>query len=236
MSVVLLLFNAGYLCQHLGTFLQILRIENRKDIEGVSVDTQILFLIGAIARIVWITDTMLKDSFLTYVELALAGITLLYTLFICFFKYNLEYSTMSLVNNKKIPIFVRWYVVLLVCAGLSYFYYPGDEEAAYDIQMLVSLTIFTEAAGLLPQIFYVNKEKDSANFSYFYLIFLTISRIFRLCFWIQMYMEGNDFGFLMYADLIHLLMVSGFIWSFFRNLNGLSLPTNDKSKSVKKMF
>jgi uncharacterized protein with PQ loop repeat len=236
MVFILWIFSIGYLFQHFGTVLQILRIEKKRDIEGVCVDTQILFLLGAIARCFWVTDTMLKDFFLTYVELALALTTLIYTLYICLFKYNGVQSIGQCINNKNIPIVFRWYSIFTVSAILSYFFFPGNEGQKWDIQMLVSLNIFSEAAGLLPQIYAVNSQKDSNIVSSFYLICLSVSRILRLYFWIQMNDEENSFRFLLIADVLHLIMVSGFIYSFFKNLDQYMLPTESKRDDGKKIF
>jgi hypothetical protein len=226
MSLVLYIFNIGYLFQHLGTFLQIRRIERKRDTGGVSIDTQILFLLGALARMYWITDTLLKGFYLTYIELAFAMSSLSYTLYLCLYKYNLGYTG----NNTSLPIFCRWYFILILSLVLSYNYFPGNNGQSYDIQMFVSFNIFAEAGGLLPQIYSVNRQKDSNIFSSFYVMCLTVSRILRLCFWLKLYMEDSSFGFLIAADLLHLLFVSGFIYSFFRNSDGLVLPT------VKKIF
>jgi hypothetical protein len=236
MFFILFVFSIGYLFQHIGTLLQILRIEKKKDIEGVCVDTQILFLLGALARCVWVTDTMLKDFTLTYVELALALVSLVYTLYICLFKYNGAFTLGQCLNNKSIPIFFRWYVIFSVSAVLSYFFFPGNDGQGWDIQMLVSLNIFSEAAGLLPQIYAVNSQKDSNIVSSFYLVCLSISRVLRLYFWIQMNDEENSFRFLLVADVLHLIMVSGFIYTFFKNLNQFKLPTETKRDDGKKIF
>jgi ER lumen protein retaining receptor len=217
MPFILWIFILGYLCQHLGTLLQIKKIEKTRSISGVSFDTQILFLVGAIARAIWVTDTMLKEYWLTYAELAIALVSLIYTIYLCLFKYN-QYE-----DTKPIPIFFRWYPLLVASAILSYFYFPGDEGQKFDVQMLVSLTMFSEAAGLLPQIVTVNRQKDSSNFSSFYLFFLTVSRILRLIFWIKMYLDDAGFMFLILADVIHVLLVLGFIVSFVKNLNYFSL-------------
>lgn len=237
-KLILWIFNIGYLFQHIGTILQIMRIEKKRDIEGVCVDTQILFLIGAIARYIWIYDTILKYFYLTYIELVLAVVSLLYTLYICLFKYNGSLTIFQMLNNTKIFILFRWYSILAISCVLSYFYFPGNEGQHYDIQMFVSLTMYTEAAGLLPQIYAVNTQKDSNIFSSFYLVFLTVSRIMRLLFWLKMTIDnGNEFMFLIIADVLHLVMVSGFIYSFFKNLDTLMLPTQEnKYDSGKKIF
>ena len=236
MSIILWIFDFGYLMQHLGTILQIQKIEAKRSIEGVCVDTQILFLIGTFARTFWITDTMLKDFFLTYIELLLSYGLLIYTLYLCLWKYN-DYTVIENLNRKEIPIYFRWYVIFAISLLLSYFYFPGNDGQAWDLQMLVSLNIYAEAGGLLPQIIVVNKEKDSSNFSQYYIIFLSFSRICRLMFWVKMYSDDNSFIFLMIADFLHSIMVSGFIYSFFKNLNKLSLPTINRDEiHQKKIF
>lgn len=224
MSLILWIFDLGYLMQHLGTILQIQKIETKRSIEGVCVDTQILFLIGTVARTFWITDTMLKDFFLTYIELLLSFVLLGYTLYLCLWKYN-DFTVLDNLNRQEIPIYFRWYVIFAISAFLSYFYFPGNDGQSFDLQMLVSLNIYAEAGGLLPQIIVVNKEKDSSNVSQYYIVFLSFSRICRLMFWVKMYTDDNSFIFLMIADFLHSIMVSGFIYTFFKNLNKLTLPT-----------
>ena len=236
MTLTLWVFNIGYLFQHVGTILQINRIEKKRDTEGVCVDTQILFLLGAIARMFWITDTVLKDFYLTYLELVLAVITLCYTLYICLFKYHGTFTLLQSLNNSLLPVYLRWYVISGISLVLSYFFFPGNEGQKFDIQMFVSLNIFSEAAGLLPQIYSVNSQKDSNMFSSLYLLCLSISRVFRLIFWIKMYLDDNSFLFLVFADVLHLLMVSGFIYSFFKNLDLMMLPTETKRDDGKKIF
>ena len=235
MALILYIFNIGYLFQHLGSILQIRRIERKRDIEGVCLDSQILFFFGAIARMIWITDTLLKEMWLTYFELFLAFVTLIYTMYLCLFKFNGVLTLLQSINNSTLPIVFRWYVILTVSLILSYFFFPGNEGQPWDIQMFVSLNIFTEAAGLLPQIYYVNRQKDSNIFSSLYLMCLCVSRILRLFFWIKMYQDDNSFGFLLFADVVHLLMVSGFIYSFLTNLDKLMLPTQHRDEG-KKIF
>ena len=239
MELVAWIFNIGYLFQHIGTLLQIKRIENRKDIEGVSIDTQILFLLGTIARCIWISDTILKSYYVTYIELCLALATLFYTLYICLLKYNKYKSILSLICGSSLPFFFRWFVLVILVGILSVLYYPGKgDHFEYDVQMLVSFTIFVEASGLIPQIYSVVSEKDSRIFSSFYLVFLAISRICRLVFWVKLFIESNDFEFLIIADVLHLMVFLVFVYFYFKNLDKLILPTNNTKRDIgeKKIF
>jgi|LauGreDrversion4_2_1035121.scaffolds.fasta_scaffold1001912_1 hypothetical protein len=237
MVFILWVFNIGYLFQHLGTILQIRHIMKKRETEGVCVDTQVLFLIGALSRCIWITDTMLKDFTLTYFELLAALLTLGYTLYLCLFKLNGIYSISQILQNKLLPFYFRWYVIFAVSLVASFFFHPGNESHSYDIQMFVSLNIFVEAAGLIPQIYSVNSQKDSNIFSKLYLMCMSISRFLRLLFWFRMYMEDQGFAYLIIADVLHLFMVSGFVFSFMKNLNNFSLPTTDNRLDMgKKIF
>jgi len=237
MEIILYIFNIGYLFQHIGTILQIQKIEKKKSTEGVCVDTLILFLIGAVSRVIWINDTELKKLWITYIELLLAFITLLYSLYLCLFKYNYQMTFFESINRTEIFILIRWYVILGISIILAYFFFPGNEGQSFDLQMLVSLSIYCEAGGLLPQIYITNKEKDSNNFSSLYLVFLSISRALRILFWFKLYEDDNGFGFLILADLIHCFMLSGFVYSFFTNLNKFSLPQiNDERSKMQKIF
>ena len=175
MSYLTLTFNLGYICQHVGTVLQLIKVEKKKSTEAVCLDTQILFFIGAISRIIWVKDTILNESNLTYVEVITAILSLAYTLYVYMFKYNYLTIIQSL-NKCSIPVIFRWYIILVVSTILSLIFFPGNEEGnyQYDSQTLVSFNIFVESSGLLPQIFAIHKERDSNNFSRSYILFLTI--------------------------------------------------------------
>jgi hypothetical protein len=228
---MILMFNCGYISQHIGTILQLYRIVNRKSTEGVCLDTQILFLLGAVARCIWIRETMLNESSLTYFELVTAVVSLVLTLYICLFRYN-YYTIRECLNTTNVPLYVRWYVILVCSVILSLIFFPGNEDGDYefDIQSLVSFSIFVESSGLLPQIITIHREKDSNNFSRSYIVLLFISRLFRMAFWYQMYLDDNTFYYLLLADCINLIMVGGFIYAFFTNLDKLALPTEHSKK------
>jgi hypothetical protein len=238
MSLRILTFNLGYICQHIGTVVQLYKIEKRRSTEGVCLDTQILFLLGTIARIFWIGETMLVKWSLTYIELVISLITLIITLYSYLFRYNDGSSLLQSLNKSNLPFFVRWYFILFVSIILSMIFFPGNEYGHYDFdkQTLVSFTIFVESSGLLPQIVAIHREKDSNNFSRIYIILLFISRVFRMIFWLEMYLNDVNFYYLLMADCINVVMVLGFIYTFFTNLNKLVLPTEIKFEGEKKFM
>ena len=82
MGIELWLFEGGYLFQHIATFFQILKMTKRQNSECVSLETNILFLIGAISRIFWIRSSALADLYVTYIELLLGFSTLSYVIYL----------------------------------------------------------------------------------------------------------------------------------------------------------
>ena len=66
-KIILYSFEGGYLFQHAATLFQILKMTKRKNSECISLETNILFLIGAISRILWIPRSSLSDIYITYI-------------------------------------------------------------------------------------------------------------------------------------------------------------------------
>lgn len=231
--IVLWLFNLGYLCQHIGSIHQIYLMIKNQSADGVSIDTQILFLIGAISRAFWVQDTQLKNEWMTYFELALGIATIVTQIILIVFIFNKNFSIFKPIFQSTTRFYERWYFIVIITSVLSYFFFPGDEGQEWDIQMLVSLTIFTEAGGLIPQIPMLLREKEANSVSRIFLLFLSLARMLRLLFWLKLWSDGMDFLFLVVADVLHLFMVSSFIYSFVKSLNSYKLPQHE---SYKKLF
>src|SRR5690349_5107055 len=100
MSFVLYLFEIGYILQHAATIFQIGRILQKKNTELVSFETNVLFLFGALSRLIWMWDSMLKGFWLSYVEIVLALGSLGYILFL----YNKYQANNMLIHEVKTPV------------------------------------------------------------------------------------------------------------------------------------
>lgn len=222
MAIVLYIFEFGYILQHIAVISQILKIRKDKSTEGISLDTNILFLIGAIARAFWFWDSMLKNFWLTYLELFVAVSSLIYIIYL----YNLYKDTNYIAKEIQLPSFLKLYVLLPVVLVLSFLFHPGSKGKYYlTLQMMVSLNIFSEAIGLLPQFYIIKKSGDQGNLSMGYIVCLGIARFFRLLFWIKMYMDGNSFISLLLADVLHLVFLFIFIFNTVKKWNAIILPS-----------
>jgi len=230
-KIILYSFEGGYLFQHAATLFQILKMTKRKNSECISLETNILFLIGAISRIFWIPQSSLSDIYITYIELLLAITTLSYVIYL----YQ-KYKNRNFYSNEiKLPPFLKLYVLIPVIIVLSFFFNPGDSY--FTDQIFVSFGMFCESFGLLPQLYIIRKSKDSGDLSELYVVFLAIARFLRLFFWIAMFIQGGRFFSLIAADIIHCLALSNFVYNVMKNWSGNGLPTSFKElNSNKKMF
>jgi uncharacterized protein with PQ loop repeat len=230
-KIILYSFEGGYLFQHAATLFQILKMTKRKNSECISLETNILFLIGAISRILWIPRSSLSDIYITYIEILLAITTSSYVIYL----YQ-KYKNRNFYSNEiKLPPFLKLYILIPLISVLSFFFNPGDSY--FTDQIFVSFGMFCESFGLLPQLYIIRKSKDSGDLSELYVVFLAIARFLRLFFWIAMFIQGGRFFSLIAADIIHCLALSNFVYNVMKNWSGNGLPTSFKElNSNKKMF
>ena len=230
-KIILYSFEGGYLFQHAATLFQILKMTKRKNSECISLETNILFLIGAISRILWIPRSALSDIYITYIEILLAITTSSYVIYL----YQ-KYKNRNFYSNEiKLPPYLKLYILIPLISVLSFFFNPGDSY--FTDQIFVSFGMFCESFGLLPQLYIIRKSKDSGDLSELYVVFLAIARFLRLFFWIAMFIQGGRFFSLIAADIIHCLALSNFVYNVMKNWSGNGLPTSFKElNSNKKMF
>ena len=142
MAFELWLFEGGYLLQHIATLFQKMKILRKRSNELVSLETNVLFLIGALSRIGWMWHSMFKKFWLAYIEIFLAIASLGYIIYL-FFKNS---SQNYVYNAKPLPYYLKLYVLIPVVIILSFLFNPGDQMFSSQ----VSLGIFSEAIGLIP--------------------------------------------------------------------------------------
>ena len=66
-TIILWSFEGGYLFQHIATLFQIMKMTKKKNSECVSLETNILFLIGAISRVFWVPSSTLSGLFILFI-------------------------------------------------------------------------------------------------------------------------------------------------------------------------
>lgn len=231
--MILWLFEFGYALQHLAVIFQILEIRKTKNTEGISFETILFFSIATICRFIWMWDSMLANFYFAYVELIVATLSLAYIIFL----YN-QYKVYDYIRQKiPLPTYLTFPVLLVTILVLSFFFHPGSKNKYYlTIQMFVSINIYSECIGLLPQLYLISKSSETGNLSAYYLVFLGFARFFRLFFWFKMYVDGNSFFSLIFADLIHTILLSVFIYFYTKNFDNIKLPTFSNEDKRTKIF
>ena len=117
-KLILYSFEGGYLFQHTATLFQILKMIKRKNSECVSLETNVLFLIGAISRIFWIFGSSLSEIYITYIELLLAITSLSYVIYL----YQKNKERNYYINDIKLPPYLKLYVLIPLIFILSFFF------------------------------------------------------------------------------------------------------------------
>ena len=80
----MLIFECGYIFQHVGTALLIYKLQKQKSMYGICIDTHICYLFALIARCFWQFDTQLMSMNLTYIEVAMALLSQSALIYQCF--------------------------------------------------------------------------------------------------------------------------------------------------------
>lgn len=164
--LVLSIFEFGYILQHIATVFQIIKILRKQNSEMVSLETNILFLIGALGRICWMWDSMLQSFYLTYIELIIGISSLGYLIFL----YEVNKSNNYYSQELIMPYYLKLYCIIPLISVLAFLFNPGEDWISS--QIFVSLSIYAEAIGLLPQLYMIHKSKDTGNISELYIVFL----------------------------------------------------------------
>ena len=74
--------------------------------------------------------------------------------------------------------------------------------------------MFSEAASLIPQLLHMSKAKAVDGLNGIYLLFLTLSRMSRIGFWVTMSTKLSQFWYLILADVIPTVMALSFTYMY----------------------
>jgi len=205
----LLLFNLAYLLSCCANCLILKRLLTTKSMYGLSVDTQISFVLATLSRCVWTLYTRLIETNLAYFELISSVVLSLCILFLCAVKYNDP-------TNPKVPIYLKTYFLAPIALALGFIFHPGT--AWWSMQVLVAFTMNLEAFGLLPQLYLLRKIVYVEPVAGSYILLLGLARIVRFGFWMKLYTTGDHFVELIVADVFHTLCCVDFAVMWFRKL------------------
>jgi ER lumen protein retaining receptor len=215
------LFILGYYVQLFASCVLSFKILKEKSISGLSVDTQISYLLSTCVRIIWVMETRLVETFFAYVELMLSTAAAGWLCYNCYKFYG------STAIGANAPEYLKVYLLAPVAMVLAFFFHPGDDWMS--MQVLVAFTIYMEAMALMPQLWLFRKSSFVEGMTSNYVGLLICARFIRMLFWLKMYFLGEHFVQLLLADIAHTVLSADFFMLWFKKLvNGGSIIMSEK--------
>lgn len=201
-------FIGGYVTQLIATILLLKEVLKKQSVYGLSMDTQICFLLSTVSRAIWTRDTRLTETRLAHVELGGAVLTSLAACVLC---HRLRGT-----NSKQATS--KYSVWLLTAAAMvtAILWHPG--RGLLSLQVLVAFTIYMETLALLPQLKVMHRLEDADAITGQYVALLVLSRLLRLVFWIALFLQGDRFIGLFLADLLHSFFTAHYLFIWVRKM------------------
>ncbi|PHJ20912.1 er lumen protein retaining receptor [Cystoisospora suis] len=202
------LFILGYLIHFAASCVLVYKIQQQRTVYGLSIDTQICYLLATLSRCVWYLDTRLVETWLAYLELLCSTVI---SVVLTYYLWRYRHT-----NTKNVWTPCKAALIIPVCSVLAFFIHPGRQW--WTVQILVAFTIYTEAVGLLPQLWYMRRMLEVEPLTSHYVGLLVLSRVVRLFFWVTLYIQGEHFLGLFLADLLHSVLAADYFVMWCRKL------------------
>lgn len=202
------IFVLGYWIHFMASCLLLYKIFKQKSVYGLSIDTQIAFLMAAVGRCIWTMDTRLVDTVFAYIELVFSTIIAGALVYMCW-KYRFT-------TTKHAAAPLRIWSLAPAALVLAFFFNPGTEW--WTVQVLVAFTMYIEALGLLPQLWLMRNMHEIEPLTSHYVALLVIARAVRMLFWGCLFWVGEHFIQLFVADVLHTLLSADYMGLWFRKL------------------
>lgn len=216
------LFILGYYVHLAASCLLWAKIHKQKSIYGLSVDTQIAYLLAVVARCIWVMETRLVETKFAYLELILSTAAAFGLCYLCWMNYH--------TTSKHAYGPLRVYSTAPMALVLAFFFHPGEDW--FSMQILVAYTMYQEAFGLLPQLWLMRKMHEIEPMTSHYVGMIVLARGFRMCFWIKMYFLGEHFLQLLFADICHTLLSADYMYLWLNKLKNGGRLVYSQSLSV----
>jgi len=202
------LFILGYLVQFAGSCVLLYKIVQHRSIYGLSIDTQICFLVATVCRCIWSLETRLVETWLAHVELLLSTCV---AALLCYYVISLRHTT-----TKTAWWPLRCFVTVPASFLVAFFFHPGSRW--FTVQILVSFSMYLESVALLPQLYLMRRMIDIEPLTSLYVILLIISRIIRMLFWLNLFWQGEHFVGLFLADALHSALSVDYLYLWVKKL------------------
>lgn len=209
------LFVVGYVIQLIASGILLYRVLTVKSIHGLSMDTQFSYLFATIARCVWTLNTRIVDTHALITVMAATELvaSTISTGFIVFMFHRLRHTA----SESEGSILLTWKFLTPLCLVGACIVNPGAWFRV-SLQILVGFTMYIEAVALIPQLSLLRKMSDVEALTSHYIGLLVIARFVRVCFWIVLYVGGDTFLCLLFADMFHTVLCADYMYLWVRKL------------------
>ena len=215
-------FILGYILQHIGMITILIRLLSKKSKEWISIDSIACTLIATTVR--FVVFFMFSDNMAIYKFECLVGIGLTATTLFFTWKRN----ELKDISSVSLPICYKYQVLVAVAAIFALILSPNVGDGFF-YRFLTGFFIYLESISLVPQIYLIKKEGNIGGFTSLYITLVGCSRIFRLIFWIVLFIVGFQFLSLIVADALHTFLVGQLMYEYCKILkNSNILPFTEK--------
>jgi len=201
-------FVLGYWVHFMGSCLLLYKIVGQRSIYGLSIDTQIAFLMAVVGRCIWTLDTRLVETVFAYIELIASTFIAGAIVWKC---WQHRFTT-----TKHAAGPFRIWSIAPAAFVFAFFFHPGDSW--WSVQILVAFTMYIEALGLLPQLYLMRNMHEIEPLTSHYVALLVIARSIRMLFWGVLFWMGEHFLQLFIADILHTLLSADYMYLWFKKL------------------
>ena len=208
------LFVLGYIIQLIASAILFYRIQSVRSIYGLSVDTQICFLLSSLSRLVWTVNTRIYEANGAFVTVAFLEMLLSVSAAVALV-YN--FVRLRHTTTVSVPLLMSYKVLVPISFAFAYLVNPAGWFNVSS-QFLVAFNMYVEAVALIPQLWLIRKMEDVEALTSHYVGLLVIARGVRMVFWIVLFMEGDRFVSLFLADVFHTVLSADYLYLWVRKL------------------
>jgi len=208
------LFVLGYIIQLVASAILFYRIQSVRSIYGLSIDTQICFLLSSLSRLVWTLNTRIYEANGAFITIAFLEMlcSVASALGLVYNFVKLRHTT-----TVSVPVWMSYKVLVPISLTLAYLVNPAGWFNVSS-QLLVAFNMYVEAIALIPQLWLIRKMEDVEALTSHYVGLLVIARGVRMVFWIVLFMEGDRFVSLFLADVFHTFLSADYLYLWVRKL------------------
>lgn len=175
------LFILAELSHFLGIFVLGYKLQQKRSVSGLSLESQLLTFIFLLVRLV--CSFMMEYDIHTILD----GLTLIATAGVIFcMTVPKEIS----VTYQKEQDRLKFYFVVAPCLLLAFFAHPQTNHWFF-FRIMWAFCVYLESVSVLPQLRMMQKAKVVERFTAHYVFMLGVSRFFSCAHWILQFLEGN---------------------------------------------